>query len=208
MKILTLILLAMAGILLAHEPGEHAAKAVKEAKAAVVAGGQAVQTAAVKAVGTAEAGVSKAGQAVQNAGEAVIQKEPFKAMKEGALDHMHNKIVHFPIALGFFGAIFLLLSFRYPSYKWPARVLLFFAGAFAVAALFTGEAQEAAFDGTSFQAVLAWHEKAAKVSLVLIWGAFLLSFFEVTRKFFWLYALVLFWFLLTAGTLGGVLAAS
>jgi uncharacterized membrane protein len=220
MKKLALAVLFLAGPLAAHDAAEHAAKAAREAKAAVVAGaekagdavkagGQAVETATTKAVDATKAGAQKVGDAAKAAlGEVVVQAEPMQAMKENALKHLHNKIVHFPIALGMFGALFLLLSYRYPSYKWPARVLLFFAGVGAGAAILTGEAQEAAFDGTSLLRVLAWHETTGKVVLVLLWGAFVLSFFEVTRKFFWLYALVLAGALLLSGGLGGILATS
>lgn len=197
-----LVLIAMTGSLSAHEVGEHMHKAGQEVKAAVVAG-------AAKAEAAVKDSVTKAGNATDAAvQEVVVQAKPFEILKAHATKYLHNKIVHFPIALGFFGAIFLLLSFRYPSYKWPARVLLFFAGVAAAFALPTGQAQEGAFDGTSLKEVLGWHERSGQVSTALIWGAFLLSFFEVTRKFFWLYALALFWFLFMAGALGGILATS
>lgn len=220
---LILLALTLSTPLLAQEAGEHAAKAAREAKAAVVAGAKEAKSAVVAGAEKAKGAVLKAGDkaaaAVQASGEAaekaigggseaLSQVEPFQAMKESIPKHLHNKIVHFAVALGLFGGLFLLLSFRYPSYKWPARVLLFCAGVAAAFALPTGEAQAAAFDGTSLHEVLEWHEKAGKVALGLIWGAFLLSFFDVTRKFFWLYAIVLFWFILTAGALGGILATS
>jgi uncharacterized membrane protein len=220
MKKLLFLLLAFSSPVMAHDAAEHAAKAAREAKAAVVAGadkvedaveagGKAVGKAAGKAVDATKAGVAKVGDAAKAAvEEAVVQAQPLETLKEQRFKHLHNKIVHFPIALGIFGALFLLLSYRYPSYKWPARVLLFFAAVGASLALFTGEAQSASFDGTSWIKVLAWHETTGKVVLGLLWGALLLSFFEVTRKFFWLYALVLVGALLLAGGLGGILAAS
>jgi uncharacterized membrane protein len=206
MKQFLLAFLMIAAPLAAHEPGEHAKKAVQEAKQAVVesaaAAGDAVKKAGTKAGDAVKAGVAKA------EGEVVTQIEPFSAMKEGAGKHLHNKIVHFPIALGFFGAFFLLLSYRYPSYKWPARTLLFFAALGATAAYLTGPAQAGEFEGTSYKEVLGWHQQGAKVVLALLWGALVLSFFDVTRKFFWLYAIVLAWFLLTSAALGGILASA
>jgi len=215
-----LILLALASPLMAHDAEEHAEKAAREAQAAVAAGAQSAQTAVVqaggkveaeadKAAAAAKAGVAQAGNAANAAvKEAVVILEPLDALKENAGKHVHNKLVHFPIALGAFGAIFLLLSFRYPSYKWPARVLLFFAGVFALFALPTGQAQAPEFDGTSLAKVLQWHEWAGKASLGLIWGAFLLSFLDSTRKYFWFYALILLTALALAGGLGGILATS
>jgi uncharacterized membrane protein len=215
-----LILLALTGSLAAHDVEEHAAKAAREAQAAVAAGAQSAQTAVVqagdkvataadKAADAAKAGVQKAGQDLATAGkEAVVILEPLEALKQHGGQHLHNKLVHFPIALGLFGALFLLLSFRYPSYKWPARTLLFFAGVFGLFALPAGAAQAAEFDGTSLSKVLQWHALAGKTALGLIWGAFLLSFVDSARKFFWLYALALAAALILAGGLGGILAAS
>lgn len=224
MKKLFLVLAAITGTLSSHEGVEHAKMAAAEAKAAVVATAKdakdAVAKTGAKAVDSAKAAGQAAGAAVKNAaeaakegaqaasGEAVVMVQPFEVLKAGATKHLHNKLVHFPIALGLFGALFLLLSYRYPSYKWPARVLLFFGGAFGIAAMFTGEAQSAEFDGTSLAQVLEYHEDIARNCVILMWGALVLSFFEITRKFFWLYALVLAAGLILAGGLGGVLATS
>ena len=202
MNKLIVLLWVLSGPLLAQDAVEHASQAVKAVKASVAAGAE-------KAEAAVKTGVAKADNATQAAvQEAVVMVKPLEILKENRFKKIHNKIVHFPIALGIFGAFFLLLSYRYPSYKWPARILLFFAGLAAALALPTGEAQEAAFDGTSLVQVLAWHETAGKVCLGLIWGAFVLSFFQVTRKFFWLYALALIGALALAGALGGILAAS
>jgi uncharacterized membrane protein len=212
-KTLLLIALVLASPLAAHDAEEHAEKAAREAQAAVAAGAQSASTAvkgAAQKVGDAtQAGVAKAGDAVSSVvKEAVVVAEPLAELKEHGPKHLHNKLVHFPIALGIFGALFLLLSYRYPNYKWPARMLLLFAGIFALLALPTGNAQSVEFDGTSLVKVLQWHAWAGFTSMILIWLAFLLSFFNFTRKFFWLYALVLIGALLLAGGLGGILAAS
>jgi uncharacterized membrane protein len=215
-----LILLALASPLAAHDVAEHAAKAAHEAQAAAAAGAESAQTAVVQAgdkvaaaagqaADAAKASVAKAGDAANAAvKEAVVVLEPLDVLKEHAGKHLHNKLVHFPVALGLFGSLFLLLSYRYPSYKWPARILLFSAGVFALFALPTGAAQATEFEGTSLTKVLQWHALAGKASLGLIWGAFLLSFFEASRKFFWFYALLLAGAILLAGGLGGILASA
>ena len=217
MKKLFLVLAALAGTLPAHEGVEHAKIAAAEAKAAVAASAKEAKDAAAKTAGKAVASTKEAVSdltstakegAQKAAGEAVVMIQPFEVLRAHAGKHLHNKIVHFPLALGIFGALFLLLSFRYPSYKWPARVLLFVAGVAGIAALFTGSAQGAEFEGTSLAQVLEYHGKIAFNSLVLIWGALLLSFFEVTRKFFWLYAIILIAGLILAGGLGGILATA
>ena len=41
-----------------------------------------------------------------------------------AMSHKHNKLVHFPVALGCLALIFALLSLRWPAYHNTVRVLL------------------------------------------------------------------------------------
>ena len=213
MKKLFLVLAALASTLSAHEGVEHAKIAAAEAKEAVAVTAKSAKDAAAKtaakAVESTKEAVNDAKEGAQKAaGEAVVMIQPFEVLKAHAGKHLHNKIVHFPLALGIFGALFLLLSFRYPSFKWPARTLLFVAGLAGIAAIFTGGAQAAEFEGTSLAQVLEYHGKIAFNSLILIWGALILSFFEVTRKFFWLYAIILIAGLILAGGLGGILATA
>jgi uncharacterized membrane protein len=219
-KTLILMALLFASPLMAHDAAEHAAKAAREAKAALADSaqsaqdaaanaGKAVQGAAAKAGDAAKAGVAKAGDAVGSAvKEAVVVAEPLEELKAHAKSHLHNKLVHFPIALGLFGAFFLLLSYRYPNYKWPARILLLFAGLFALLAMPAGDHQSGEFEGSSLVKVLQWHATAGLVTCILIWVSFLLSFFEFSRKFYWIIALALIGAIALAGGLGGILAAS
>ena len=46
--------------------------------------------------------------------------------------HLHNKIVHFPLALGLAAAVILIVAPRWPAYEPAARVLLI-VGALAAA---------------------------------------------------------------------------
>ncbi|HET7292470.1 MAG TPA: hypothetical protein VFM88_08600, partial [Vicinamibacteria bacterium] len=52
--------------------------------------------------------------------------------------HLHNKIVHFPIALGIAGAVLLLLSYRWPQFGPGARALLVLAALTAWVAVRSG----------------------------------------------------------------------
>src|SRR5437764_399379 len=61
--------------------------------------------------------------------------------REALFSHMHNKIVHFPLGLGFAAAVILLVSPRWPQYAPAGRVLLVVAAAFSIVAYFTGRAQ-------------------------------------------------------------------
>jgi uncharacterized membrane protein len=210
------ILFGLAATLPAHS--HEAKEAVAKAEAAVKKGVDKVQATGAAVAKDAKAmakGVENAAAAAGEAlgdgkakGEAIIQTLPLDALKASAPSHLHNKIVHFPIALGFFGAIFLLLSYRWAAYLWPSRVLLGVAALTAAVALPTGEAMEEAIEGSSLMQVLEWHETFGKVSLGLLLTLLLLSFLPSTRKWSWVVVLAALFALGVAGGLGGVLAHS
>lgn len=176
----------------------------KELVHKVQAGGAAVVKDAKAVVGAAQDLVADA----KSQGEAIIQAEPLALLKESAPRHLHNKIVHFPIALGFFGALFFLLSLRWAAYLWPSRVLLGSALLAGLAALPTGEAMEGAIEGTSLEQSLEAHERLGQISVALLALVLLLTFFPSARKWSWVVVLAAVAALAITGALGGALAHS
>jgi uncharacterized membrane protein len=129
------------------------------------------------------------------------------AILRGALgEHMHNKIVHFPLALGCAAAVMLLLAARWPQYRPAARLLLVGAALFAAAAYFSGEAQEEAFEHGPLEEFLERHETLGKASgIVLALGA-ALSFWPRADRWMWIYALAVLALLSATGFFGGILS--
>jgi uncharacterized membrane protein len=119
--------------------------------------------------------------------------------------HPHNKIVHFPIALGSAGALLLLLSYRWPQFGAGARLLLVLAALSAWIAVRSGEAQEADLEGGELGAWLDRHEDFGK------WTAWALSLTAVAalikraRPILWLLALLVLGLVSYTGFLGGIL---
>jgi len=164
-----------------------------------------------KAEAAVKQGVNKVQATVADTkakGEAIIQAVPLELLKTSAPQHLHNKIVHFPLALGFFGAIFFLLSIRWASYLWPSRVLLGAALLGGLAALPTGEAMEDSVQGTSLLEVFEWHERFGQASVALLALILLLTFLPSTRKWSWVVVLAGIFALSVAGALGGAMAHS
>ena len=127
-------------------------------------------------------------------------------LRDALFEHLHNKIVHFPLALGCAAALLLLLSYRWPQY-WPAaRLLLFLAAAAAVAAYFSGQAQEEPFEDGPLNAYFERHERLGKISGIALWAGVALSFVPRARRWLWLYALLLVALLSATGFLGGILS--
>lgn len=128
------------------------------------------------------------------------------SVKDAVFSHLHNKVVHFPLALGMAGALFLLLSYRRPHLLPAARLLLVLAALSAVAAYFTGRAQEEDFEDGALSAYLARHALMGKISAATLALSAALSFVARARPWLWLLALAIIAMLSFTGLLGGILA--
>jgi uncharacterized membrane protein len=127
-------------------------------------------------------------------------------LRDAILEHLHNKVVHFPFALGCAAALFLLLSYRWPQH-WPAaRLLVFLAAVSAVAAYFTGRAQAEDVENGPLRQYFDLHESLGITSAIALWLGWALTFAPKARPWLWLYALLLLALLSGTGFLGGILS--
>jgi uncharacterized membrane protein len=122
--------------------------------------------------------------------------------------HLHNKIVHFPLAFGLAAAVLFIVGPRWPAYQPAARLLLIVAAAAAVAAYFSGRAQESVFDDSPFHSVVELHETLGITSALTLFAGVALSFQERARRYMPLYGVLLVLVLAATGFLGGVLSHS
>jgi uncharacterized membrane protein len=127
-------------------------------------------------------------------------------MKEAVASHMHNKIVHFPLALGFAAAIFFLLGAKWPEYRTSARLLLVMAAVFAIAAYFTGRAQEEPFEEGEMKPFLELHRNMGITTAIVLWVGVLLTSLSQNKKLTLLYAIILLLLVGVTGFFGGILA--
>ena len=128
--------------------------------------------------------------------------------RDALTGHLHNKIVHFPLAFGLAAGVMLLVSPRWPVYEPAARVLLVIAALLAVVAYFSGQAQEAAFEDSPFHSVVELHETFGIISGLTLAAGAALGFWAAARRFMPVYGLVLIGVLAFTGFLGGVLSHS
>ena len=153
-------------------------------------------------------------QSIQESGETEEKtpSEPMRSkeeiMKEAIPAHVHNKIVHFPFALGIAGAIFLLLSFKWPQYRPGARLLLLLAAIAAIAAYFTGRAQEEPFEKGEMEPFLEAHKNSGIASAITLWVGVILTTWVQNRTLLIIYAIILLFLLGATGFFGGILAHS
>jgi uncharacterized membrane protein len=135
-----------------------------------------------------------------------LERDEQTIMKEAIASHLHNKIVHFPLALGLAGAILILLGHKWPQYLPAARLLLVIAALCGVAAYFTGRAQEEPFEEGEMKPFLEWHRTLGITTGVVLWIGVLLTSFSQYKKLLLFYAIVLLILISATGFLGGILA--
>jgi hypothetical protein len=121
-------------------------------------------------------------------------------------EHMHNKIVHFPIALGLSAAVILLGRGRWAAYQPVAGALLAVAAVFAFAAYLTGGAQAAPFMGTPTEALVKQHATQGTLTAILLVAGAVLTHVRAAQRWLWLYALFLILAISFTGILGGLVA--
>ncbi|CUT08470.1 Uncharacterized membrane protein [Candidatus Kryptonium thompsonii] len=133
--------------------------------------------------------------------------QPYKIrLSENLLEHVHNKIVHFPVAFVVAGFILTILGFKWDKFSSSVNLLIFLAGVFAIAAYLTGVLQESAFEDTSKEWVVETHETLGIVTAISIWVWFLFLSVKRLKRFSWLIGVITLVLVLVTGFYGGVLA--
>lgn len=201
------LFLAAAALALGSLSAHEAHEVMLHAQQTAVQAGETVKQVAKDAQSVAGSAQDAVAGAMDKA-EAVAQSKPADVLKRSLDSHWHNKIVHFPVALGIFGVIFFVLSLRWAQYLWPSRLLLLSAILGGLAAILTGGIAAEEFRGTSMMETIHAHAKAGKLSMILLALMLLLTWFPSFKKWSWAVGLLAIAVLAVAGALGGALAAS
>ncbi len=95
------------------------------------------------------------------------------------LNHLHNKVIHFPIVLAYVAAGLALWSLREPRARRELRGILLVGALLAVVAYFSGEqAEEAAEARGVAESLLELHERAGTLTTILFVLSALLAWAE------------------------------
>lgn len=121
-------------------------------------------------------------------------------------EHVHNKIIHFPISLSIAAFLFALFGYKDNRYESTIKVLLLIAGAFAIVAFFTGANQFDHFVGNPKEWLANTHRLLGIASTVSIWLWFLCLSVTSLKRFKWLFAIITVLLISVTGLYGGVLA--
>jgi hypothetical protein len=139
-----------------------------------------------------------------SSGETSQNRDPKTIIKEAMWSHMHNKIIHFPLALGVTASVLILFARQRPGMLPTIRVLLIVAALFAVAAYFTGKAQEEPFEEGEMHEFVEWHQWFGIASGVCLFAGVFIS--SKAKNLLMPYALTQLVLLSVTGFLGGILA--
>lgn len=134
------------------------------------------------------------------------ETELLPPLRELVFQHIHNKLVHFPIAFGLAAALFIIIGLKKPGYENSTKILLFLGGLFAIAAYFSGRAQKDAFEDTPLEQVLKIHEILGISTGISLWLGFLMMNLKPTKKYAWIIALIIIGLVSAVGFYGGILA--
>jgi uncharacterized membrane protein len=151
-------------------------------------------------------GISKKMNPMKNM-PAAIKEEPMKLNPmEQMFEHFHNKLVHFPIALGVFAFFLTLLNIKWKSFDSAIMISVLIALLFSIGAFITGKNQSEPFIGTSKEWVVEFHQNfgLAVIINLFVWTIFLII--DRLKKYAWIIGLITFILILAAGFLGGVVA--
>lgn len=183
----------------------HKGHAAASPSPSPAAAGEATEPPAAEEAEAAPAGDSSMEVSGDLADQGVMAAIPWKTAFAGKL---HNKIIHFPLALGMAAAVIFMIAPRWPVYEPAARLLLIAGALAAVVAFFSGRAQAGEFEDSPFHSVVELHEKFGITTAITLWAGVALTFWARARRFMPLYAILLLLLLVCTGFLGGVLSHS
>ena len=185
----------------AHEGHKHPSPPPAARASASPASGPAASEPAKEAPAEGEA--APASEAPPEEAPNPLKPFPWKSVFK---EHLHNKIIHFPLAFGIAAALFLLAGRRWPAYEPAARVLLWGAALAAIAAFLTGRMQEEAFEDGALEQVMKIHRALGITTAISLWVGVLLTSRAGSRSFWPLYALWLLAIISVTATFGGLLS--
>ena len=194
-RVMFLMLLVLSQLtIIAHE-GKHEKKSVKQDTLTIVG----KDTIAVN--GHPKKSIMKMGTETETKEEAYVLK-PDKEI----FAHLHNKVVHFPIAMGLLAFLFSLINLKWKDYDKTVFVLVVLGLIFSLVAFFTVKHQAEPFFDTGRYWVVELHQNIGISILItyFVWLFFLLV--EKIKKYAWIIGLITSLLILSAGFLGGVIA--
>lgn len=195
---LVLILLVVNLNLVAH--GDEHKKEEKHDTVTVV-DGDTIAVNGVPVLDSIKNGESKS--AVEQTDE--VEEESINIGSE-LFEHLHNKLIHFPIVFILGGLILTLLGYKKDGYETAIKLFVGFALLFGIASIITGLNQAEPFIDTSKEWIVNIHKIIGiiTIGLTAIWEVLL--FAKTNKKYSLAFAVATSLIVLAVGFLGGIIA--
>lgn len=135
------------------------------------------------------------------------KEEPFELNpSEQIFEHMHNKLVHFPIVIGIVAFLLTLVNIKTKNHERVILALIIAGILFSIGTIVTGLNQAEPFDGTGKQWLVEFHRNTgiALTASYICWLVF--TSVQRLKKFSWIIGLLTTSLITLAGFLGGVIA--
>lgn len=143
-------------------------------------------------------------------GNQIHETEEIKIFEISNLfDHLHNKLVHFPIAGGIFAGIFEIISLKFKSFVIPTNVILGITAISSVASFLSGKAIEAEYKediSPGLERALELHETFGFITMIMYFLALALKFIPKMDKIGSAIVILMMGVVGITGYLGGFLA--
>jgi uncharacterized membrane protein len=201
-QILSLIVwgIIFTGLVFAHE--DHDKKAEKPDTVTVVAG----DTIAINGIAVSDSLLATQ-EAESDEDDIVESTEEYELNPiDSMFEHIHNKIIHFPIVLAVVAFLFAVLGYKDDSYQLVIKIMLIIAGVFAIVAFFSGTNQIDPFIGDPKEWLANTHRLFGIASAISIWIWYLCLVVKPLKKFTWIFAIITVILISLTGLYGGVLA--
>jgi uncharacterized membrane protein len=146
-------------------------------------------------------------EAAQDEDEQIETTEEYELKVGDALfEHIHNKIIHFPIVLAIVAFLFAVLGYKDDRYQFVIKIMILIAGVFAIVAFFSGANQFDHFIGNPKEWLADIHRLFGIASAVSIWLWILCLSVKSLKRFSWVFAVATVILIITTAFYGGVIA--
>ncbi len=200
-KILIILFLS-ATIIFAHE-AHNKKKSIPKLDTLTIIGND---TIAINGIATQQFMAEHHDENEEHHNEAMEEEEVKEVTFGAAFEHLHNKLIHFPIALTLIALLLLILGYKEKQYLSAVKIIVPTAALLTIATVLTGRGQTAPFEGTATYQLVETHELLGfgVLASLILWSVSL--YVKPLEKFIYTIAILTFILVSITGLYGGVIA--